>query len=486
VRLRRRLAIYFGLGSSALLVISRIATLASFRQVQEYELDRGLRMRAEYEGNEVALIGRKALEAEYDAKEGEPDPLEQLVTYGALYRADGTLVADTPSFSHAPSLGDLGIDLGRGHGSPFDFRFRGSVLRGVLVDVKGRSSEGQYLLLAASRRDMDADARQLLTIGWWVLLAAIPVSLAVGWWFGSRVTRGIEGLAAEARRVTAGELDVTFEPEGAGDEEVSALASAMREMVQRLKTLLETERRFASHAAHELRSPLAVLRGELELALRRPRTTESYEAFLRDALDATKRLAYLAEDLLVVARAGTGASTAACEEIEVSDLVSAAIAASHVQTKATNPVVVEGPEARVARVARVGGVRSDLVRMLRNLIDNAVAHGGSPNPVRVRVSCKEDEGRVSIAVEDDGRGIAPEDRARIFEHFHRGADARENSGAGLGLGIAREIAVRHGGDVVLDSPVHPTRFVATLPMAATPRSLPGAASSKDEDLFIWS
>lgn len=465
MRLRRRLAIYFGLGSSALLVISRLATLVSFRQVQEYELDRGLRLRAEYEGNEVALIGRKALEAEYDAKEGEPDPLEQLVTYGALYRSDGTLVADTPSFSHAPSLRDLGIDVSRGHQTPFDFRFRGSVLRGVLVDVEGRSSEGQYLLLAASRRDMDADARQLLTIGWWVLLAAIPVTLALGWWFGWRMTRGIEGLAAEARRVTAGELDVRFAPDaaGAGDEEVGALASAMREMVERLKTLLETERRFASHAAHELRSPLAVLRGELELALRRPRTTEGYEAFLRDALDATKRLVYLAEDLLVVARAGTGASTAAYEEIDVSDLVKDAVAASHVQTKATDPVLVEGAN------VRVGGTRTDLVRMLRNLIDNALAHGRSPSPVRVRVRSNAEDARVLIAVEDDGRGIAPEDRERIFEHFYRGADAREISGAGLGLGIAREIAVRHGGDIVLESPIHPTRFVASLPIRGTPR-----------------
>lgn len=481
MKLRRRLALSFAVGSSALLVISRIATLASFRQVQEYELDRGLRARAEYEGNEVALIGRRALEAEYNAKEGEPDPLEQLVTYGALYRADGTLVADTPSFSHAPSLRDLGIDVTRGRRNPFDFRFRGSVLRGVLIDVQGRSSEGQYLLLAASRRDMDADARQLLTIGWWVLAASVPLSLAIGWWFGRRMTRGIEGLAGEARRVTAGDLDVTFQPDGARDEEVGALASAMREMVDRLKTLLETERRFASHAAHELRSPLTVLRGELELALRRPRSGEAYEVFLRDALDATKRLARLAEDLLVVARAGSGASATAREEIDVLELVEEAIVASHAQPGSALQVVSGGSDAVVR------GARGDLVRMIRNLIDNAIAHGRSPTPVRVRVDVDLDAGHVLIGVEDDGRGIALEDRTLIFEHFHRGPDAREISGAGLGLGIARDVALRHGGDLVLDSPIQPTRFVARLPALLARKS--GAIIAtipEDEDFFISS
>jgi two-component system, OmpR family, sensor kinase len=470
-RLRQRLALYFALGSSALLVVSRLVTLESFRQVQEYDLDHALLARADQESSEFTLVGRKALEEEYNAKEGEPDPLEQLTTYGALYRADGTLVADTPSFSHAPTLKALGIDVSTRGRAPFDFRFRGSILRGVLVPLKGRSNEGQYLLVAASRRDMDADARQLLAVGWWVLAAAIPMSLAIGWWFGRRTTRGIEALATSARRVATGELDVTFEPEHARDEEVLALGSAIREMVERLKTLAETERRFASHAAHELRSPLAVLRGELELALRRPRTSEVYAGFLRDALDATKRLVDLAEDLLVVARAGTRAPRPVDEELEVSILVDEAIAASRARGPEAPPVEVDGDGGFVR------GVRVDLVRMLRNLIDNAVAHGKPSSPVRVKLArgtpvarsseaSDTSEAQTRIIVEDDGLGIGPDDEDRVFEHFHRGAEAREISGAGLGLGIAREVAVRHGGDLVLENAANPTRFVVSLPTAA--------------------
>lgn len=453
MRLRRRLALYFAGGSTAMLIISRVAILASFRQVQEYELDRSLETRAQHEGAEVSLIGRRALEAAYDAQEGEADPLEQLVTYGALYRADGTVVADTPSFSQAPLLRDLGVDVGRGH-APFNFRFQNKVLRGVLVDVRGRAAEGQYLLLAASRRDMDADAQLLLTIGWWVLAASLPLTLALGWWFGRRVTRGVERLASEARRVTAGELDVAFD-HGSGDDEVSALAASMREMVNQLKTLLTTERRFASHAAHELRSPLAVLQGELELALRRPREASAYETFLRDALDATKRLVSLSKDLLIVARAGEG-DRSRHEALDLSDIVREAVDASQAKTTLAAGVQIEGADVRVR------GLRSDLVRMFRNLLDNAVVHGAAP--IRVVISPDTRSAMVRVTVEDHGPGVSDEDRVSVFEHFYRSGDAREISGAGLGLGIAREIATRHGGDLTLDSPARPTHFVVRLPI----------------------
>ncbi len=475
MKLRHRLGLYFALGASALLITSRLVTLVSFQRVQVYDLDRGLRARAQVEGNAVALVGRKALEAEYEAKEKdnedepEPDPLEQLVTYGALYRADGSLVADTPSFLHAPSLSEIGVSIDQSSrfGDCFDFKFRGSTLRGVLVEVKG-TPEKLYLLLAASRRDMDADAQQLLAVGWWVLLASIPTGLAIGWWFGRRTTRGIEDLARSARRVASGELDVRFDAGGPQDEEVVALAAAMREMMSRLGKLLETERRFASHAAHELRSPLAVLRGELELALRRPRTRAEYESFLGEALDDTKRLAHLAEDLLVVARSGTRGSTMPPETLDVRDVITEAIAASRARAPGAPPVEVAGDDARIR------GVRVDLVRMIRNLVDNAVEHGTGDEPVRVRVEAPDDR-QVRILVENDGSGVAEEDRDRIFEHFHRGADARAISGAGLGLGIAREVAVRHGGALVLDSTAKPTRFVVRLP-AISPVAAAGGAT----------
>ena len=345
---------------------------------------RGQRRRATRSRSSVERRSRRNTTRRRD----EPDPLEQLVTYGALYRADGSLVADTRSFSNAPSLSQLGISVERSarDADCFDFKFRDSTLRGVVVEVKG-APEKQYILLAASRRDMDADAQQLLAVGWWVLVIAVPSSLVVGWWFGRRTTRGIEDLAASARRVASGELDVRFEPDRPRDEEVAALAAAMREMVGRLKTLLETERRFASHAAHELRSPLAVLRGELELALRRPRQGSEYETFLREALDDTKRLANLAENLLVVARSGARGSSPPTEPLDVRELIDEAIASSRARAPDAPSIEVDGD------AACVQGVRGDLVRMVRNLVDNAVEHGVGAEPVRLRVTSKGAGGR---------------------------------------------------------------------------------------------
>lgn len=462
MKLRHRLALAFAVASSASLVAARLVTIESFRRVQEYELDEGLRARARQEGNDVALVGRSALERQYDAQ-GEVNPLEQLVTYGALYRRDGTLVADTPSFAHAPTLSEIGIDartLTSPATKPFDFRFRGSVLRGVVVDVGGAPvPERQFLLIAASRRDMDADAQKLLAVGWWVALAWLPLTLAMGWWFGRRMTHGIEGIVGAARRVTAGELQMPLVTPRSRDDEVAELGEALREMVGRLESVIQRERRFASHAAHELRSPLAALRGELELALRRPRSPQEYEGALGDALEDTNRLIDLAEDLLVVARLG-GAAAEPKEELNASDLVRDAIAASLATARGAGNVEVDFDAADLV----IRGSRSALVRMLRNLLDNAATHGGS-TPVRVRVRVTPRGDQVAIAVEDDGTGVSAEDLERIFEHFHRGADARQESGAGLGLGIAREIARQHGGDIVLESHVSPTRFVVHLPSA---------------------
>lgn len=461
MKLRHRIALTFAVASTASLVVSRVATIDAFRRVQEYELDEGLMRRARDESSEIAIVGRRALEAEYH-DQGEANPLEQLVTYGALYRADGTVVADTPSFAHAPALSDLGVPVQpavKPPSAPFDFHFRGSMLRGVLVEIKASpETEHLYLLVAASRRDMDADARQLIDVGWWVFAAMIPFAAAVGAGLGRRMTLGIESVAAEARRVTGGDPKVAPEGAVARDDEVAALQRALREMVDRLNRLLETERRFASHAAHELRSPLAALRGELELALRRPRSPEEYEQTLRVVLDDTNRLIALSEDLLVVARQGEGAGEHH-EDVDVASLIDAALDSSRAAACRERIGVAISA---AARGVAVRGARVALVRMVRNLLDNAVMHGDGA-PVRVAADTT-DDGQLTIVVEDDGPGIADVDRGRIFEHFHRGADAREDSGAGLGLGIAREVARQHAGDVALASPCNPTRFVVHLPL----------------------
>lgn len=453
MKLRHRMAVAFALAATLTLIAARLVTLASYNRIQQYELDQGLRARAESEAQEFSVVGRRALDADYQ-HESDSDPLEELVTYGALYRADGTVAGGTASFAHAPTLQELGIE-GRAVGSCFDFRFRGKVLRGVLAEVRGgNSGEVRFLLVAASRKDLDADAGRLLAVGWWVLIGCLPLTLAVGWWLGKRMTQGIESVAELAQRVSAGEVDPKKTPRVTGGQEVEALGEALTDMVERLNARIETERRFASNAAHELRSPLAALRGELELALRRDRSKDEYQTALREALASTNRLIDLSEDLLVVARLGA-LTPDATEPVDLGALARDVVAR------------VEGEAARASlevdgNLPEVAGVPQRLERVLRNLVDNAVRHGAGR--VRVKLS-EEPRGTVRVAVEDDGPGIPEGDVERLFEPFYRGEQARQDSGAGLGLGIARDIARRHRGDLTLESPRGPTRFVVTLPAA---------------------
>ena len=292
-----------------------------------------------------------------------------------------------------------------------------------------------------------------------VLAAAAALALLTGYWLGVRMSRGIEGVAAVARRVSEGELGARVASRSVGsDDEVKMLAVALNQMIDRMGDLLNAERRFVSHAAHELRSPLTALRGELELALRRPRPVEDYRTAIQESLESTNRLVVLAEDLLALARVGTKSGVTEEAPTPLREVVEEAVRASLARAEARRTVDVDVDDDLL-----VNGRKADLARMIRNLIDNAVAH--APEGTSVRVTGRRQDPpseRILVTVEDSGPGVPEDLRPRIFEPFFRGDVERERSGAGLGLAIAKEIARAQGGDLRLDDSASCTRFVATL------------------------
>ena len=454
MKLWQRLALAFsGLTTLAMLLAFSV-TLVVFKRAQERGLDEELFERAATEAAEVTLLGGRSLDIEQAPSDASSN-LVQLVKYGALFSANGALITHTVTFGdRTPSLATLGYFADkklpfRG----FDFAFGEQVLRGVLVRVHADAPE--LLLLAAPRDDLDSDVLYLLRAMAAVFGVVVLASAGAGLWLGVRLTRGIEGIAQVARRVSEGQLGARVDAQQLGrDREIVRLGGDLNQMITRTQALLEAERRFVSNAAHELRSPLSALRGELELALRHPRTIDAYRSAIAEALDNTNRLVALAEELLTLARVSVVRDAA---PIAAEALVREAIAASASRQAAA--VTVE-----VAAV-QVVGQPGALVRLLRNLIDNAAAHAPLDSPVRVRVEASGASAR--FVVEDDGNGVEESIRLRLFEPFARGTHEREASGAGLGLAIARDIARAHGGDVVLESAAAPTRFVAVLPMAAT-------------------
>jgi len=455
MRLRTRLALVFATTTSLVVASAFGSTFVSFKRAQEHQFDHALMARAELEADEARRAGGRLLHIEQEPI-GSGSELERLVKYGAIYRADGTLLDSTSTFAgDAPGLQALGIHPGTEPPARLlDFEFRGERLRAVVLKLNRPDRDAALLLLAAPRGDLENDTTHLLEAMFAVLVASTILSTLLGWFLGVRMSRGIESLASVARRVSKGELSARSNVAPDADDEVIELGNDLNQMIARTSELLTSERRFVSNAAHELRSPLTALRGELELALRRPRTGDEYKHAIQESLDSTERLVGLAEDLLALARAGShAAARAQPQESAVRAIVEEAVRVSLGRAEHPRNVVLRIPEE-----LRFNVRATDLTRMLRNLIDNAVAHAPQDSEVIVTAQPGAD-GALELTVDDYGEGIPDELRDKIFEPFFRGDAERERSGAGLGLAIAREMARSHGGDLVLAAGRSPTRFV---------------------------
>lgn len=275
------------------------------------------------------------------------------------------------------------------------------------------------------------------------LAVVVPVlTLLLGvtiWVVLGRALRPVDEMrraAADAvRSGGAGSLPV---PE---QEELRALASTLNDLLDRLQTSAARQRTFVADAAHELRSPIAALRASLEVADAHPEAYGTQE-LVAELGREVRRMQALVDDLLLLARVG-----------------STPVRAQRVDLAAVVGEVVDGAGVEVVGTGRAHGDAVAIGRVVRNLVDNAVRHASST--VRVTV---EDGG---VTVDDDGAGIRPEDRVRVFERFVRLDDAREREagGSGLGLAIAREVAREQGGDVQLaESPLGGVRARLRVPI----------------------
>jgi signal transduction histidine kinase len=208
-------------------------------------------------------------------------------------------------------------------------------------------------------------------------------------------------------------------------------------MLARIESGLERERRFVADASHELRTPLALLKTELELALRKSRTADELEQTVRSATAEADRLGRIADDLLLLARSEDGRLPLRLEPVDVDDLLESVAARFRARADAEHRSLdVDADSAAVVVADRVR-----LEQALGNMVDNALAHGAGD----VRLAAVPQNGTVELHVADDGPGFPGEFLGRAFERFSRADDARGRGGNGLGLAIVDTVARAHSG-----------------------------------------
>ena len=328
-------------------------------------------------------------------------------------QADTTPLADRPPF--AQQFGGQGDGPGSGRGQG------------------GGPGAGRRFERAVNHESLD----RLRTAGLWSLGGILVLSLGIGWLVAGRVLRPVARITTRTRQLAVAAPDLSGRIRlGGPDDELRRLSDTIDGLLDRIEDGVQSKRRFLADAAHELRTPIATARTTLDVALVAP---DDEPAELRQAAQTANRhlarMGRLVGNLLVLER-GPGGRPAVVDLQRVASEVAtdlAPLAAEREVDLAVRP----GPRAAVAADS------DDLRRVVANLIENAVVHNRPGG--RAEVGVTRADGRVLLSVDDDGPGVPPAERERVFARLHR-AD-RRSGGSGLGLAIARELALAAGGDV---------------------------------------
>ncbi|MEE1768535.1 HAMP domain-containing sensor histidine kinase [Streptomyces sp. JV185] len=333
----------------------------------------------------------------------------------------GEVDSDEPDFGNGTATVD---------GETADYRFasvQATTPAGVTLTVHAGAP-------LAAEQEAVGTVRGAMLIGLPVLLLVVA---GVTWLVTRRALRPVEGIRREMAAITASKDLSRRVPEPGSRDEIARLARTTNETLTALEASVERQRRFVADASHELRSPIASLRTQLEVGAAHPELLD-----VPGAVADTVRLQALAADLLLLARLDAG------ERPGLAALDLGALVRDEVSQRTGDRIAVTVSVPDQGRF-EVAGSRGQLARVIGNLLDNAERHARSTVTVSVHAA---ERGGVVVAVTDDGAGVPPEEQERIFERFVRLDDARtrDDGGAGLGLAIARDVAVRHGGRLTVD------------------------------------
>jgi signal transduction histidine kinase len=427
---RVRVTLAFTAAMAVFLAVAGTVLYVRLGDALDATIDRGLRSRA---GDVAALIKQ----ADSGLAEAGRSPLtEQGESLAQILDTAGH-VEDAPPPLRAQAL-LTAAEVRRAakktiiveHGSsPIE---RGRVR---LLATPVTAQEGQKIVVVGASLDASREARrelggQLLIGGPIMLLIA---SLA-GYGAAAGALRPVEQMRRRAREIQASRPGRRL-PVPPSNDEVARLGATLNEMLDRLEEAYARERQFVADASHELRSPLTILRGELELVLRDAGELDGFREALTTAAEEAERLSQLAEDLLVISRSDQGRLPVTLERLNVRELLGS-VSQRFSRRAAEHDIVVDAPPD-----LELPADRLRLEQAIGNLIDNALRHGGTT----VELVARRAGERVELHVHDDGPGFPPGFLDQAFERFTRGDVARQRGGAGLGLAIVQAIAIAHDG-----------------------------------------
>lgn len=376
-----------------------------------------------------------------------------------LLGLDGSIAVDSN-----PDAGDSGLsqtqlsDIVNGETLMMSRRFEHGTFVINSVPVRDGNAVIAVLQTGASRGDTD-EALGFLAISLFIAAPALLVVAAIGGYLlAGRALRPVARITEIAGSIGANDLRARLNLALPNDE-LGKLAQTFDAMLVRIEDAFERQRRFTGDAAHELRTPLSLMRGEVDLALARPRSVEEYRESLIEFDRDLERLTSLVGTLLALARSDSGQLRLDRARIDLRETVDV-IVEQYTESAENAGVSLTGETA-----SATGVVDQDLIiQVLVNLVDNALAH--TPAGGSIVLGCRGTDSDIEIWVSDTGSGIAPEHQARVFDRFYRVDEGRTRAqgGNGLGLSIARAIVEAHGGTISLTStPGEGTRVEIAIP-----------------------
>ena len=428
-------AIFLGLGA------------VGFALLQRHQLENAVVDAARQQAQDLASqIATSTPSGALNTGEGDQSLVQIVDAQGRVIASSPSVDGEQPIVSARPDVGAtqtlITDTLPIGEGSNF-----------VVVAQGAQTPDGPVTILVAESLELVSESTAivvgLLVVGYPLVLAAVG---GTSYWLVGRALAPVEQLRRRVANIHGTSKATERIPVPDTHDEISRLAETMNAMLDRLHVASQSQRQFVADASHELRSPLATIRAVHEIAALHPEAQEWDQAG-QEVLSELDRVDRLVADMLLLARADERGIPLTLEEVDLDDILRQE--ADRLRRLTTLEITLHAPPVRAL------ADRHQLARALRNLTDNAARHSGS----RIELRLSESGQFATIEVTDDGPGIPPGDRDRIFDRFVRldQSRVRTQGGTGLGLPIAREIALSLGGTLdLVDSDVG-ARFVLTIP-----------------------